>query len=181
MIRASFYHTFIFSLCICVSSLVCTSNNAGQQQKQETVSNVTSGQRSISRLYYIPGLSRELIQENDSFYADEDCFCSSRVLVFDTNTKNLNVFSWCRYKESPANDPDFGIYTFEKVLPDSSVQFQSNSGASNEFQCIQLKTSGADSLMTLLDCTNQKKYFFTSMRLLNNYEVRVPDCSDVQG
>jgi hypothetical protein len=176
VIKSHFYIYIVFIL-----TIASCSNNPEQQNKQKSGAKDTPDILSVSLFKPIPILSRELLQENNTYYAEEDCFCSNRVLVFDTIKKDLRFFSWCKYKESPVNDPDFGVYTFEKVLPDSSLQFLSSSGVSTEFQCIQLKTSGTDSLMTLHDCNSQKKYFFTSIRLLKNYEVRVPDCSDVQG
>ncbi len=180
--KRSFYTTILcFFISIFITCMASCSNNPEQQNKQKSGAKDTPEKLSASLFKPISTLSRELLQENNTYYADEDCFCSNRVLVFDTITKSLRVFSWCKYKESPVNDPDFGVYTFEKVLPDSSLQFLSSSGATTEFQCIQLKTSGVDSLMTLQDCNSQKKYFFTSMRLLKNYELRISDCSDVQG
>jgi hypothetical protein len=172
-------HFYIYI--IIVLTIASCSNNSEQPKKQTSRANDTTGKLSTSEFKSIPILSRELVQENDTFYADEDCFCSSRVLVFDTVKRQLNVFSWCQHKDSPEKGPDFGAYAFEKILPDSSIQFSGTGSVPTEFPCIQIKSLGHDSLMTLRDCSSQKMYFFTSMRLLNNYEIRDHDCDDVQG
>jgi hypothetical protein len=172
-----FFYIYFISLFLLIS---CSNNPDNKHKRTESPAASTRPQTSSEfKLFSI--LSRELQQESDTLFADEDCFCSNRVMFFDTAKLSLSVFSWCQYKESPENDPDFGTYKFEKILSDSAIQFSGTPGTPTEFSCIQIKTSGTDSVMTLKDCDSQKLYFFTSMRLLQNYEIRIHDCSDVQG